>query len=67
MWVIDNLCPKGDALIRLEGLPCLPGRIRIAGMFILNTVMVRAIQILLEPASNPRLYERQPGWLLRVQ
>jgi uncharacterized phosphosugar-binding protein len=52
--VIDNLCPKGDALIRLEGLPVPTGAgSGIAGMFILNTVIVRAIQILLERGIQP--------------
>ncbi len=52
--VIDNLCPKGDALIRLEGLPVPTGAgSGIAGLFILNTVIVRAIQILLERGIQP--------------
>jgi len=52
--VIDNLCPKGDALIRLEGLPVPTGAgSGIAGLFILNSVIVRAIQILLERGIQP--------------
>ena len=52
--VIDNLCPKGDALIRLDGLPVPTGAgSGLAGLFILNTVIVRAIQILLERGIQP--------------
>lgn len=55
--VIDNLCPKGDALVRLDGLPVPTGAgSGIAGLFILNTVIFRAVQILLERGVQPPVF-----------
>jgi uncharacterized phosphosugar-binding protein len=55
--VIDNLCPKGDALIHMEGLPVPVGAgSGMAGMFILQTIIVQAIQDLLELGIQPPVF-----------
>ena len=52
--VIDNLCPKGDAMITMEGLPVPVGAgSGVAGMFIMHTIIVQAIQDLLERGVQP--------------
>ncbi|MGD0575739.1 MAG: SIS domain-containing protein [Anaerolineales bacterium] len=55
--VIDNLCPKGDAMVRLEGLPVPVGAgSGVAGMFILHTIIVQAIQDLQERGLKPPVF-----------
>lgn len=55
--VIDNLCPKGDAMVRLEGLPVPVGAgSGVAGMFILHTIIVQAIQDLQERGLRPPVF-----------
>jgi len=55
--VIDNLCPKGDALIQLEGLPIPTGAgSGIAGLFILQCMMVQAVEYLLERGITPPVF-----------
>jgi uncharacterized phosphosugar-binding protein len=52
--VIDNLCPKGDALIHLEGVGVPVGASSgVAGMFIIHAIMVGAAQNLLERGIQP--------------
>ena len=52
--VIDNLCPKGDAMIYMDGLPVPVGAgSGVAGMFIMHTIIVQAIQDLLERGVQP--------------
>ncbi len=52
--VIDNHCPKGDALLQLEGLPVPTGAgSGIAGLFILQSIMVQAVQNLLDRGIAP--------------
>ena len=55
--VIDNHCPKGDALIHLEGLRIPVGAgSGIAGMFILQAIIVQAIQNLLARGITPPVF-----------
>jgi uncharacterized phosphosugar-binding protein len=52
--VIDNLCPKGDALIQLEGVAVPVGASSgVAGMFIMHAIIVQAAQDLLERGIQP--------------
>jgi len=52
--VIDNLCPKGDALIQLEGVAVPVGASSgVAGMFIMHAIIVQAAQNLLERGIQP--------------
>ena len=47
--VIDNLCPKGDCLLRLEGLEQPVGACSsVATLFILNMIVTQACQNLLD-------------------
>jgi uncharacterized phosphosugar-binding protein len=52
--VIDNLCPKGDCLLQLEGLkqPVGPGS-SVATLFILNMITTQAAQDLLDMGITP--------------
>ncbi|HEY9087569.1 MAG TPA: SIS domain-containing protein [Anaerolineaceae bacterium] len=52
--VIDNLCPKGDCLLRLEGLeqPVGAGS-SVATLFILNMIITQAAQNLLDRGIVP--------------
>jgi uncharacterized phosphosugar-binding protein len=55
--VIDNLCPRGDALIRMEGLATPVGAgSGVAGMFIMHTIIVQAVQNLLERGIQPPVF-----------
>jgi uncharacterized phosphosugar-binding protein len=55
--VIDNLCPKGDAMISMEGLPVPVGAgSGVAGMFIMHTIIIQAIQALLERGVQPPVF-----------
>lgn len=55
--VIDNLCPKGDAMVSLKGLPVPVGAgSGVAGMFILHTIIVQAIQDLQERGLKPPVF-----------
>lgn len=55
--VIDNHCIKGDAMIRMEGLPMPVGAgSGIAGLFILHTIMVQTIQTLLDRGVKPPVF-----------
>jgi uncharacterized phosphosugar-binding protein len=55
--VIDNHCPKGDALIHLDGIliPVGAGS-GIAGMFILQAIIVQAVQDLLKQGITPPVF-----------
>jgi uncharacterized phosphosugar-binding protein len=52
--VIDNLCPKGDCLLHLDGLeqPVGAGS-SVATLFILNMIVVQAVQNLLDRGVVP--------------
>jgi uncharacterized phosphosugar-binding protein len=55
--VIDNLCPKGDALVQMEGLPVPIGAGSGAvGMFIMHAIIVQAVQSLLERGIQPPVF-----------
>jgi uncharacterized phosphosugar-binding protein len=55
--VIDNLCPKGDAMIHMDGLPVPVGASSgVAGMFIMHTLIVQTIQNLLERGIQPPVF-----------
>ncbi len=55
--VIDNHCPKGDALLHLEKLPVPTGAgSGIAGLFILQCIMVQAVQTLLDRGITPPVF-----------
>lgn len=55
--VIDNHCPKGDALFQLEGLAVPTGAgSGIAGLFILQSIMVQAVQNLLSRGITPPVF-----------
>jgi uncharacterized phosphosugar-binding protein len=55
--VIDNRCPKGDAMIRMEGLPVPVGAgSGVAGMFIMHTIIVQAIEDLLKRGVQPPVF-----------
>lgn len=55
--VIDNHCVKGDAMIRMEGLPMPVGAgSGIAGLFILHTIIVQTIQTLLDRGIKPPVF-----------
>jgi uncharacterized phosphosugar-binding protein len=55
--VIDNLCPKGDAMIRMDGLSVPVGAgSGVAGMFIMHTIIVQAIQNLLQRGVTPPVF-----------
>jgi uncharacterized phosphosugar-binding protein len=55
--VIDNYCIKGDAMIRMEGLPMPVGAgSGIAGLFILHTLIVQTIQTLLDRGIKPPVF-----------
>src|SRR3990172_5721938 len=55
--VIDNHCPKGDAMIQMPGLaiPVGPGS-GVAGMFIIHTIVVQTIQELIERGVEPPVF-----------
>jgi uncharacterized phosphosugar-binding protein len=55
--VIDNGCPKGDCLMHLQGLeqPVGAGS-GVAGLFIMHTIIVQAIQNLLERGVEPPVF-----------
>lgn len=55
--VIDNHCVRGDAIIRMEGLPMPVGAgSGIAGLFILHTLIVQSIQTLLDRGVTPPVF-----------
>lgn len=55
--VIDNLCPKGDAMVHMDGLPVPVGAgSGVAGMFIMHTIIVQAIQNLLGRGLQPPVF-----------
>ena len=55
--VIDNHCPKGDALVPIQGVPVPVGAgSGVAGMVILNTIMVEAVQLLRESGIQPPVF-----------
>jgi len=55
--VIDNQCPRGDALLQLEGLqqPVGPGS-SISGLFILHMIMVQTAENLLRQGIDPPVF-----------
>lgn len=55
--VIDNSCPKGDCLLKLEGLeqPVGAGS-GVAGMFIIHAIIVQAIENLMERGVEPPVF-----------
>jgi uncharacterized phosphosugar-binding protein len=54
---IDNHCIKGDAMIRMEGLPMPVGAgSGIAGLFILHSIIVQSIQTLLDRGIQPPVF-----------
>ena len=55
--VIDNGCPKGDCLLRLDGLqqPVGAGS-GVAGMFIVHAIIVQTIQNLLDRGIQPPVF-----------
>lgn len=55
--VIDNHCIKGDAMIRLEGLPMPVGAgSGVAGLLILHTIIVQTIQTLMDRGVKPPVF-----------
>ena len=55
--VIDNHCIKGDAMIRMEGLPMPVGAgSGVAGLLILHTIIVQTIQTLLDRGIQPPVF-----------
>jgi uncharacterized phosphosugar-binding protein len=55
--VIDNGCPKGDCLLHLEGLqPPVGAGSGVAGLFIMQTIIVQAIQNLLDRGVVPPVF-----------
>jgi len=55
--VIDNHCIKGDAMIKMEGLPMPVGAgSGIAGLYILHTIIVQSIQTLLDRGIKPPVF-----------
>lgn len=55
--VIDNHCPKGDALLHMEGLAVPTGAgSGIAGLFILQSIMAQAVQNLLARGITPPVF-----------
>ena len=55
--VIDNHCVKGDAMISMKGLPTPAGAgSGIAGLFIMNAIIVQAVQVLLERGVEPPVF-----------
>jgi uncharacterized phosphosugar-binding protein len=55
--VIDNLCPLGDSLLQLEGVPqpIGPGS-GVTGLYILHTMIVQTIQFLHEDGVEPPVF-----------
>ncbi len=55
--VIDNGCPRGDCVLHIEGLrqPVGAGS-GVAGLFILHSVVVQAIQNLVERGIDPPVF-----------
>ena len=60
-YVLDNRCPEGDAAIELEGMDGL----KICGMstiitgILLQAVVCRAVEIMLEKGIVPPIYKSQ--------
>jgi uncharacterized phosphosugar-binding protein len=55
--VIDNQCPKGDAMIQIPGLDVPVGAgSGVAGLFIIHTLIVQAIQDLIERGVQPPVF-----------
>lgn len=55
--VIDNHCIKGDAMVRMEGLPMPVGAgSGVAGLFILHTLIVQTIQALIDKGIKPPVF-----------
>jgi uncharacterized phosphosugar-binding protein len=55
--VIDNCCPKGDCLLHLEGLqPPVGAGSGAAGLFIMHSIIVQAIQHLLDRGIEPPVF-----------
>ncbi len=55
--VIDNHCIKGDAMIRMEGLPMPVGAgSGVAGLLIMHTIIVQTIQTLLDRGIQPPVF-----------
>ena len=55
--VIDNHCIKGDAMIRMEGLPMPVGAgSGVAGLLIMHTIIVQTIQALLDRGIQPPVF-----------
>ena len=55
--VIDNHCVKGDAMIRMEGLPMPVGAgSGVTGLYILHTIIVQTIQTLLDRGIKPPVF-----------
>jgi uncharacterized phosphosugar-binding protein len=55
--VIDNHCPKGDAMIRMPGLAVPVGAgSGVAGMFIMHTIIVQAVQELIDRGVQPPVF-----------
>ena len=54
---IDNCCPKGDALLTLEGfpMPFSPGS-TIAGAYIIQTILSTAIKIMVDKGITPPVF-----------
>lgn len=54
---IDNHCPKGDALLLLEGfaMPFAPGS-TIAGAYIIQTILSVAIKIMIDKGLTPPVF-----------
>lgn len=55
--VIDNQCPKGDALLHLDGAPQPTGAgSGVAGLFIMQMMMVQAVEDMLQRGIEPPLF-----------
>ncbi|MCC7128906.1 MAG: hypothetical protein B6D39_07220 [Anaerolineae bacterium UTCFX2] len=55
--VINNHCIKGDAMIKMDGLPMPVGAgSGVAGLFIMHTIIVQATQYLLERGIQPPVF-----------
>jgi len=55
--VIDNHCIKGDAMVRMDGLPMPVGAgSGVAGLFILHTLIVQTIQALIDKGIKPPVF-----------
>ncbi|MCX7795367.1 MAG: SIS domain-containing protein [bacterium] len=55
--VLDNCCPKGDAILQIDNLPQkVAPTSTIAGVYILNAIIARVVEILVEKGIEPPIY-----------